>query len=382
MILLPGIEAVPYYRWELKYGKLRLLDLHKHMLVFGLNTPEQIENLPSVNTGFDKDRYSPRSLSGILWLVPLIWAFSAVVFRIIEKIQGWRNKKLKIPVFIIIFSSLMLANAYPFSENDITQYGPDPGARPYQKLIDYVNSQGGLTFWAHPEAGYRRNFDNINPSVMKVLNAFGVNGIEIATDPYTDLLDQTTGYTGFAIFFEGARIVGNPQGLWDRLLLQYCVGNRAAPPWAISELELEGIASKNAAEDARTNLLVRYNSTSECLDALKKGRMYCFANYFSKWWSIKQYSVSSGDSTAISGEEINWRPYSLLTIELKKIDGNYPLNIVVIKDGKIYYNKTITGSEKLEVPLERPSSEKGYVRVVAYNDEVMRIATNPIFVTR
>lgn len=39
---LPGIEAVPYYRWESSptSGELVIRDLHRHMLVFGLDNPE------------------------------------------------------------------------------------------------------------------------------------------------------------------------------------------------------------------------------------------------------------------------------------------------------------------------------------------------------
>ena len=49
---------------------------------------------------------------------------------------------------------MFLLNSIPFTEEVIDQYESDQGAKPYQLLINYVNKQGGLMFWAHPEATY------------------------------------------------------------------------------------------------------------------------------------------------------------------------------------------------------------------------------------
>jgi hypothetical protein len=87
MIVMCGLEASPSYYWEGSFLKPVCRDYNKHILVLGLEGPDELENLPLAarkNSGYDR-------------------------------------------------------------------YSGSHGIEPYQKFIDYVNLHGGLTFWAHPD---------------------------------------------------------------------------------------------------------------------------------------------------------------------------------------------------------------------------------------
>ena len=99
IILIPGVEAAPFYYWKgnILKGNMELRAWHRHMLVVGLNRAEDYKNLPLV-----------------------------------------ANRKSK-----------------------FDQYHGDKWFKPHQDLIDYVNEKGGMTFWAHPEAENRQSIGGI-----------------------------------------------------------------------------------------------------------------------------------------------------------------------------------------------------------------------------
>lgn len=87
LIIVSGLEASPFYFWEGTPLNLKCREYNRHILLLGLNTAEDVEDLPLMATG--------RS--------------------------GFN----------------------PFNGNQ--------GSRPYQALIDAARQKGLLTFWAHPE---------------------------------------------------------------------------------------------------------------------------------------------------------------------------------------------------------------------------------------
>jgi len=389
---MPGIEAVPYYRWDRApfNNALMLRDLHRHMLVMGLRTPEQIEHLPSIEAGYS-ERYTNRSLLGLLWLIPLLISF------IIYKPPGHRamyyenwfyslfsNQQNLIALPLMAASVVFLINDFPYKEPVVDQYKGDAGPAPYQHVIDYVNDNGGLVFWAHPEATYQQSLkaEQGNPLISFMLSIILEGGLEILTDPYYNMLNETVDYTGFAIFFAGQNIVGKPEGMWDSLLLQFCRGTREKPVWAISEIDMEEGTDPETASESQTVLLVREKSKAEYLDALRKGRMYCFTENLTHWVTIKEYAVTAGGKKAISGEVLTYRPGAELVLDLDIRKHDLMFDIVVVKEGMVFDQKRVTGSERIVFPLTEPTDEMGYVRLAFFKDSLMRIATNPIFLLR
>lgn len=388
-VFLPGIEAVPYYTWhrDPMQNKWVLRNLHRHMLVMGLDKPEHIENLPSVEAGFPS-RYTTRSLMGLLWFIPLIIAFILfkppderhVYYRnSIAKLFADEMNMIALPMMAV--SIVFLIDAFPFKEPFFDQYGVDKEEKSYQAVIDYVNDLGGLVFWAHPEASYNQRISSEqgNPLLTFALRTVMNEGLDIVTDSYYHLLNSTVDYTGFAIFFEGYRHVGNPGGLWDSLLLQFCKGTRDHPVWAIAEIDMEEGTDPKTATESQTVFLVREKTKEEYLEALRKGRVYCFNKGLTNWAVIKDYSVTSDGKKAVSGEIVRYAEDAVMTfkIDLKRQD--IRLNTVVIVDGQPVLQQRYEGKEPLTVRLPEPLDDIGYVRVVMYWGETMVVATNPIF---
>ncbi|MBI3008691.1 MAG: hypothetical protein HYY56_04160, partial [Candidatus Omnitrophica bacterium] len=89
VMVIDGVESLPFYYWTGSYFKknLTLNNRDKHMLVIGLDNPEDYKYMPLIANGLA--RYD--------------------------------------------------------------QYHGENYVLPYQDLINYVHKKGGLTFWAHPE---------------------------------------------------------------------------------------------------------------------------------------------------------------------------------------------------------------------------------------
>ena len=87
MTILAGVEASPFYYWDGNPFKLSCREYNRHILLFGLKTQDDYEDMPLL--GNHKSGFSP--------------------------------------------------------------FCGGQGITPYQQLIDYANKKGALSFWAHPE---------------------------------------------------------------------------------------------------------------------------------------------------------------------------------------------------------------------------------------
>lgn len=390
-VFLPGIEAVPYYHWgKGADGHLQLRDLHRHILVFGLDKSSQIAQLPSIEAGYSS-YYTMQSFMGLLWLAPFLAALFVITlprgqvnFRRggVPAIHSISARVMAVPV--LVFSLLMLINSYPFQARQVDQYRPDMRQIPYQQMIDYVNSQDGLTFWAHPEAHFKETIGEETGSrlVTFFIKTFLGGGLTVETEPYYTLLNDTHDYTGFSIFFEGYRIVGKPEGLWDDLLMQFCAGTRNRPVWAIAELEMDAGTSPELASESQTVFLVRGETRKDYLDALRNGRMYCYTGNINRNLTIREYSAVSGDVRAISGEILPCGRDARFILDLEMSSGPTNLEVILVRDGTIFQHEYITGSKRFEIPLLPPDGDMGYMRAVIMRSGEMVAATNPIFLRK
>lgn len=387
-LFLPGIEAVPYYAWSRdNHGALVLGHLHRHILVCGLDRADDIGGLPSVEAGYP-ERFTRTSLLGLVWILPFLIAVFVLTLpeRPDDRWEGGmlHGRTMRFLAWMMaIVSVLALANAYPFTEREVDPYPPDHGSAPYQSLIDYVDRRGGMTFWAHPEAEYRVSLaERAHPAAQFLLAMFTGGNLTLETRPYPSLLTETRNYTGFAIFNEGARIVGQPEGIWDDLLMQFCTGMRPKPVWAVAELDLEEGTSPDVLAETRTVLLVREKTRKECLDALRLGRIYCFTAFMDKYLTIREYAVISGNIRAISGDVLTGGPDARLVLDLGRSGEPSALDVVVVRDGTVFTRLQNTASGRMEIPLPATEHEIGYVRVLFYRGADMVAATNPIFIAR
>ena len=207
-------------------------------------------------------------------------------------------------------------------------------------------------------------------------------GVSVETDPYSYLLNDTQDYTGFSIFFEGRYIIGKPEGLWDDILMQFVTGKRRKPVWAIAEIDMEEGTDPKTASESQTVFMVRDKTKDEYLDAIRTGRVYCYCDRYTKWLTIREYSVIAGDTRAISGEILPYADDARLVFDVELGGSPKTLEAIVVKDGEIFARREFSESERMEFPLPAPVESMGYVRIMVYIKDNMRVATNPIFFTK
>jgi hypothetical protein len=275
-------------------------------------------------------------------------------------------------IVLLMLTLILLINNHPFKSSPFNQYQGNQGVSPYQVLIDYVNSRGGLVFWNHPETQSGRG--RLGP-VFK------------DTPPYPQVLLESTNYTGFAALYGEGITVTEPSNIWDQVLLEYCSGQRAKPVWGISTADFhrEGAARARLGRYP-TIFLVKDRMKKDILNALKKGRIYAYAgNVDLSRLVLEDFSISSSDSTqkGIMGEEIYLKGYPVITIHVSTLDlekGN-SLTIRLIRNGEVV--EVFAGETPLSIYYQDEYFEpdgKIYYRLDARDKKGRKLVSNPIFV--
>jgi hypothetical protein len=268
---------------------------------------------------------------------------------------------------LVLFSILTIANHNPFRSSIFTQYDGDQGIAPFQELIDYANERGGLTFWNYPEqkSGVRKH-----------------GPIHVNTPQYPEAIHESRDYTGFAAIYGAFTTVTKPGGKWDRVLTEYCLGDREKPPWAISAADFH--------EDGRlgqklgafpTTFLVKNFTKNAVLKAIKAGRMYCSRGNSKIWPKLNDFNVSGDDGTKhYMGETLASKQFPIIRFNISyDTEKSRSMTILLIRGGEVI--KEIKG--KLPIKLEYrdegiPKGMKTYYRVM---DTSEHLVSNPIFVT-
>ncbi|MBW1857155.1 MAG: hypothetical protein JRI42_02615, partial [Deltaproteobacteria bacterium] len=188
MIIIPGSETAPFYYWKGSYFK-KNLTAHNHerrILTIGLEKAEDYQDLPIIHNGLST-RFTVNFIPIVfIFLVPLILCIFLIRRKGVYRISG---------IIIGVLSILFIINTNPFRSSPFSQYRGDQGIAPYQLLIDYVDSKGGMTFWNYPEtrSGKRR-----------------IGPIFVDTPPYPNVLEESKGYTGFAAIYGDTITVTEP----------------------------------------------------------------------------------------------------------------------------------------------------------------------------
>lgn len=246
-------------------------------------------------------------------------------------------------------------------------YHGDQFTRPYQELIDYVIKKGGLVFWSHPE--YEEN----------ILE----EGVRLLTVPYQWDLVGTYRYTGFAIFWEGYKEAGKPNGIWDRVLTEYCQGRRTSPVWAMGELEEEGRGDKNL-DDVVNMIYVKDLNRPQVLDALRKGKFYVTYKEFDRIpLVLEDFTVSDESRTkrAMMGEEVAFPGSPIIKISLsheRPIDKE--ITVRLIRNNEII--KEFNSKSRIEIEYKDEGvteNKKYYYRLDVESQGNSQLVSNPIF---
>ncbi|MBW1707513.1 MAG: hypothetical protein JRJ86_20510 [Deltaproteobacteria bacterium] len=362
MIIIPGSETAPFYYWTGSYFK-NTLTAHNHerrILIIGLENPDDYKELPILHNGFST-RYVRTSLPIIIFfLIPLALGILLLKWKGFSRISG----------FIICGVSLLfIINTDPFRSSPFDQYHGDHGIAPYEKVIDYVDKRGGLTFWNYPETRSGRR--KLGP-------------IFVDTPPYPEVLEQSRGYTGFAALYGDTITITEPGNEWDRVLTEYCRGERDRPVWGISTADFHKDAgSGEKLGNFPTIFLVRERTKREILFAMRQGRMYACRGKYPQHMVLDDFSVCSGGckTRAVSGDEMilteNAKVHVFLL--LKKPTKNR-VKVRLIRSGEVL--EVFEGSLPMEIDYEDRFFKPGkkiYYRIDARGCGAL--VSNPIFVT-
>jgi hypothetical protein len=360
MIIIAGSETAAFYYWTGSYfgDDLTAHDHERRILTIGMDKAKDYEDLPILHNGLST-RYSVMFLPVFLpFLISLVLGLFLLRWRGILRVSG---------IIICVISFLFLINTDPLRSSPFDQYHGDQGIAPYQLLIDYVESKGGLTFWNYPET----------KSGVRKMGPIFVN-----TSPYPQVLEQSRGYTGFAALYGDNITVTEPGNLWDRVLFQYCKGERDRPPWGISTADFhEEVKSGEKLGKFSTVFLVREKTREAVLSAMRQGRMYACVGYPQRM-ILKEFSVcSSGcEAKAVSGEEmiLNENPRIRISLFSKK-PSEGPVEVRLIRSGEVV--ESFQGQLPMEIEYEdtyyKPG-EKVFYRMDARGCGTL--VSNPIFI--
>ncbi len=309
VILIPGVEVVPYYYWtgSLVRRDLTLRDTQKNLLAVGLDTAEDYLKIPAIGNSRAVSLHRPHVLKAILGLV--VAGLGVLLVRTerertirLKRFVVKGRKRYRVPGWVALgFGALLLLEGFTASALD--PYQGDLESGPHQRVIDAVEASGGMAFWSFPEA---RDFHKA---------AFGPLGtVTIRTDPHPEALLQTQGYTGFGAIYPDNVTFTNPGGEWDRQLLEYTEGRRARPAWGIGELGYHG--PPKPLGEVLTVFLVSQRSREAILEALELGRFYSIQPKPDYRLVLENFSIGLNGGT-------EWIP---MGGELE-VDGKTPIDI-------------------------------------------------------
>ena len=375
MILIPGIEVVPYYYWtgSLLDRTLTMHDGQKNLLIFGLERPDDLRALPIMGNG--------RPLRATEWFVRLaplllvgagVWLFRLRrvrvmrfrQFRIRREVRyRWAGAGLMVLALLFGLSSF-LAGSPHWNPKD----GP-LGYAPHQAAIDFVAARGGATVWSMPEA---QDFS------MHRRAGFTVT---VRTEPYPDALAATRGYTAFGALYADTTALESPGGVWDRLLLDYLAGRRPGWPVAIGEsaFHAEGQAGKHL-DDVQTVFWAAAPTPAGILEALRVGRAYAHIRVPEFSLVLQRFDVNGVGlgGTALAGPGAPPRIALALLASDRK---GHPAEISLIRNGAVAaVRKGITPLAFDLEDREAPEAGTWYYRADVRGERGARLLTNPIFV--
>jgi len=295
VIIIPGTESAAFYYWTGNPFN-KNLTAHNHerrLLTVGLAKADDYRRLPVVhNTG-------PLNMELLPNVVPFLAAFVLASVMIIWR--GW----MRITGIVLAFIALLfMIDNHPFRASVFDPFHGDQGVMPYQRLIDYVESRGGFTFWNYPEtqSGVRR-----------------LGPIHVSTKPYPEMLLATQGYTGFAALYGDAVTITEPGNTWDVAIREYCRGYRQRPPWGVATADYHKEGESNEKfGNYQTVFLVRERTKAGVLQAMKAGRMYARQGNFPNLPRLDEFSVSdaTGQHQAIMGEAIKINGHPRICIRI------------------------------------------------------------------
>ncbi len=375
LILMPGLEVIPYYYWtgSLLDRRVTLHDGQKNMLVFGLERAGDLAALPMVG-----NRRSFRASEWAFALVTLLLAVSGVwVFRLRrQRVEQWRQYRVRRERRHRLAGAALVALAMLLGANSLLAGAPhwNPqrgplGYTPHQAVIDAVERRGGATAWSLPEV-----------RDLSVHQRAGIT-VTVHTEPYPQALADTVGYTAFGALYRDTTSIEAPGGLWDQLLQEHLAGRRPRWPVAVGEsaFHFEGQAGKTL-DDAQTVFLATSATPAGVLQALRAGRAYAHLRAPEFALVLEAFTVNGAGLGETASADAGAAPRIVLALAAS--DGRpHAVEARLIRNGVVMAERK--GPTPLALTLEdgdAPKAGSWYYRLDVRGEKGARLLTNPVFV--
>ena len=361
-ILIPGVETIPFYFWSgSNYDKnLTAHNWDKHLMVIGLPTAQEYEQLPLQNSNLSS-KYTD----------PLLKQFAILVFLFMVSVgpvyKGYA-RILTVPLMVLLL--LLTINNHPFRSSPFDAYHGDQGMQPYQNMIDYANSNGAMVFWNH----------------MEPISSIRKHGTtSLATVPYPDDLLKTKNYTGFQVVGDHPIQQAEAGQQWDQVLMEYLQGQREQPVWGYGGNNyLCEEQNGDRLGSVRTIVLVREKNRDTLLDAIRKGRMYSVRQVDDNRLSLDEFLVEDQKTgqQATLGQELTSTDFPAVKIKLRSIKGgNKTARIQVIRNGELVKQENVSLPYELTWrDVGNDQEGRAYYRIKASVNSMDHLVSNPIFV--
>ncbi len=374
--IIPGIEAVPYYSWHGSFfkGNLSLQNWHRHLLVFGMDNIKAYEKLPSLAQGFPRQHSIGQHMSHFFFYYLILILLGLIFIWLLLLCIGQKRITILRGLLFICLLYILIVEI-PYQPSVISPYNPATSKMAFQSLIDHVNTNNGLIFWAHPEAEYQE-------SIQSPISLFQPT-IDITTQKYSHLVYETENHTGFAGFWEGMNSLGNPGRLWDRALQDYCNGTQKSPFFTIGELDFEGTNNLDLINETNTFIFATNKSRNAIFDALRHGRMYMTRNFLGDKLVIdtfKAYNLKD-ETSAIMGETLlSGNSPIAINIKISVLESLDSQSFTLYRNDTPIQQFEISKSvDKWFIDKSYPPHETFYYKLYAGGDWI-ELVTNPIFV--
>ncbi|GEM_PF-6856186 len=251
--------------------------------------------------------------------------------------------------------------------NAFDPYHGNQGTKPYQRLIDFVRTHGGVVYWAHPMAAFR---------------AERVGTSEALVEPYPHLVELTNNHQGIALANPAALTMVEPGALWDQLLMAYGQGTRAHPVWILGELDWRR-PQERSLDQVVTELRVDERTEAAVLRALQEGTSWVvFRAGDARAPALSQCSVmdvTSNRTAAIGGTLLSTGPIRITVSGERFGQTEEPIRITLIADGRVLHTEDVPQSHFDVAWTENAPAHATYYRIWI-QDPSGTIYTNPIFV--
>ena len=377
LVILPGVEVIPYYYWKgLPWDELTLYNFDRHLIVVGL-TAEQIGHLPVI--GNDTWANTPKEWT--MFVVPFFLLMSGIglLFARREKkirltyYTVKRKKRLWGLAISVVVSGLLLTwNNYPFgSVHD--PYSGEHDISSYQRVIEYVREHDGVVYWSHPE------------SLSGDVESEGALAVR---QSYPEDLLATDGYHGFEGLYGDRITVTLPGRIWDQALMQYLEGTRDTPPFIFFGIDFRYLRENRSRwynlDGGQTILLMPEKSEAAVLNALRGGHTYAVFQQLDQKVRLYDFSATTAEGLqGVQGNRLQARGPFRVNIDLDWLEEapkkEGPFRVELTRNGSVLlgYEQLLPVQETIEQSL---APGKYYFRLRANSGRVYKLLSNPIFV--